>query len=92
MPTTPKRLRWIVPAAILAVVAGAVLWAATRVYDASSEHVAQAALDWYDRYVDETGAEFGPEVVLLSPKAYARFVCARMAASITSETTIAARR
>ena len=77
---------------VLSTRTAAVLWASSRVYDASTDRVAHDALRWYDRFVEETGAEFGPEVVLLSPRAYARYVCARMAASITSETTVADRR
>jgi hypothetical protein len=75
---------------ILSTRTGVVLWASSRVFDASSDRVANDALSWYDRYVDETGAEFGPEVVLLSPKAWARYVCDRLARSITAETTVAA--
>ncbi len=70
---------------------GMVLWQARRVFDASEESVHADALAWYDRYVNETEAEFGPEVVLLSPKAFARYVCARLAESMVGETKVAAR-
>lgn len=68
---------------------GAVLWACQKVFDASSPQIAEDALRWYDRHVEETGAEFGPEVVLLSPKAFARYACARLAESLVTEIRVA---
>ncbi len=70
---------------------GMVLWQARKVFDASDAGVHSDALAWYDRYVNETDAEFGPEVVLLSPKAFARYACARLAESMMGETKVARR-
>jgi hypothetical protein len=76
---------------VLSTRTGAVLWSCQKVFDASSPQVADDALRWYDRDVEETGAEFGPEVVLLSPKAFARYACARLAESLVAETKVARR-
>jgi hypothetical protein len=70
---------------------GMILWQARKVFDATEESVHRDALAWYDRYVSETEAEFGPEVVLLSPKAFARYACSRLAESMVGETRVARR-
>jgi len=70
---------------------GAVLWQARKVFDARTEPIQADALAWYDRIVVESGAEFGPEVVLLSPKAFARYACGRLAETMVGEVKVAAR-
>jgi hypothetical protein len=70
---------------------GAVLWSAERLFSASSHSVAEDALAWYDRYIEKTGSEFGPEVVLLSPKAFARYACSRITDPLVGERTVARR-
>ncbi len=70
---------------------GAILWQARKVFDATSEPIQTDALVWYDRIVIASGEEFGPEVVLLSPKAFARYACTRLAETMVTETKVAVR-
>jgi hypothetical protein len=70
---------------------GVVLWSAQKVFDMTSDAIAKDAVGWYERYVDEAQADYGPEVVFLSPTAFARYACHRLTDSMIEETRLARR-
>jgi hypothetical protein len=70
---------------------GVVLWSSQKIFDMTSDEIVKDAVAWYERYVDEAQADYGPEVVFLSPKAFARYACHRMTDSMVDERRLASR-
>jgi len=62
------------------------IWRVAQVFDASRDAVASDAVAWYAAEVAGADAPFGPEVVLLSPKAFAHYVCRRVAETLETPT------